>query len=1461
MKKMRRKRSMIAAILAAVMVVSGMAGMGMTARADTCGGLEPEDVYAPSEEEVIKDPILHWAIRAAMNSIQGSIKLTADVVGDKSVKNISYELCAHPEDFETEAWEGKQFWIESLEGIQYAKSATMVDIAYTSAVEGKSLADLSPLSELTQLQELILKQDGINDITALSTLTNLTLLDLSVNREITDISSVKDMKKLKRMNVSYNKITSVDAIAELENLEYVDISQNQIASLPDMSKLKKVYFLDASHNKLTDVSAIAGMTELQELNLAGNSGITDLTPLAGLLKLDKDKTVLPDESKKEDLFAAIEVNKLFSLFNISKMQTSDLTNVQKALDAYDALSTEQKTYIDENRVEAARSNKQKVENGGEPEYYPEYDIDGERQPIWNRLEIKVVDKKGVPIADAEFTKTSRNAFSETSKTVKTDSFGQLTLTHTATDAMYDEIEIAPAGDIYVAEPAAITYSVNWGNTTATVNGNLATGLENLKFVLIPKDEYVDKSGLQELLENAEQITEAYKYTEGSYQNLEEAVNRARVVYEDADASKEDVDAAVSGLNEAMSGLEKTDILTELKLIVKDENGNLFTRPFKFQIRVPETGAEAWNQLSDPYTGIAYLQASPGWEDGKTWEVLACHEEPYDVEPFLVTIGVKDGKRYYKTVDGSPVDVDYEKVVTVKLRADGAPDKTNERKPDSTVLEEYIEAAKQYKSGSYTPGSYSVLTTAVSDAENTVADDNATQNDYNAAAAAIKQAEAGLTKLANKSELQKEVNMQYSYSQENYTAESWAEYQSRLTEAEEVLEDGNATQQEVDDACAALLQARNRLVVKVNKSVLESKLTEARALNADDYQSGFEELQQVIAEAQAVYDDEAATQNQVDVQVEALENAISALVKKPAEVDYSCQAGRFRAKIVDEEGNPVSGVAFKAWIGETVDEEVPLTSDANGVITYYVYGPLQYGYTTYIRLDDSRYTTEDVHCFTVTNSSYMASIATVDDQPFVDGIKLTYVIHPAGGGSEPEAVDKKELDDQIFFASSYEGKADDYTAESYEAFSNALAEARRVYHDENATQEQVNEAANNLKAAREGLIEIEKPALCDKYTIRIQVVDSDGNKLTDRIPFTIALDGYKRTQYSYNGVIEYAMSTADYGTQKITVAPQDETIIIGEKEYTADPAWHEFAVQSTSSDVIIVEIDGEALSGTKEVRFVLKEIEEEPDPEPEDNNWVQGAGGWWYRNPDGSYPYSCWKKIDGNWYYFNAKGYRVTGWKSIRNVWYYFDPATGIMCADQWITDTYYVKSNGAMATGWLKLDEGWYYLNSSGARVTGWVKSKNIWYYMDPATGIMCTDQWIEDTYYVKGSGAMATGWLELGGNWYYLKSSGAKLTGWVQSRNIWYYMDPATEIMCIDQWIGDTYYVKNSGAMATGWLLIGDNYYYFGTNGKKVVSQWVGNYYLGADGVMARDQWIGPYYVDANGKWDPSKAAETIEE
>lgn len=1873
---MRKRKGIIAAALAMMMTVSLSFGMVSTVKADTCGGLEPEDVYEPSDEEVIKDPLLHWAIRSAMNAIKGNVTLTAEMVGDKSVKHITYEMCAHPEDFETDEWKGKQFWIENLEGLQYAKSATQIDIAYTSAVEGKRLADLSPLSDLTQLQELILKQNGIDDISALKKLVNLTWLDISGNKEITDISSVQDMAALKRFIASHNSIDNADAIAGLENLEYLDLSYNQITSLPDMSKLKKVYFLDASHNQIADVSVLSGMQELRVLNLSGNTGITDIRPLANLLKLEKENTVLPDESKKDDLFAAIEVNKLFSLFNISKMKESDLPNVERALEAYGALTDEQKTYMDTNRVEAARSNKTKVENGGEPDYYPEYDIDGEKQPVWDRLEIKVVDKKGVPMSDVKFEKTLITNGIEHSSDIKTNKFGQLILTHSAIDAMNELIRIKPAGDLYVANPESITYTVNWGNITATVNGNIATGLEELQFILIPKDEYADKSELENALSKAENVGEAYKYTENSYADFTTAYENAQKVFKNVDATKDEVEVATTRLDNALANLTKTDILTELKLIVKDENGNTFTRPFKFQIRVPGTGAEAWNQLSDAETGIAYLPVSPAWEDGKTWEIVACYQEPYDMEPITVTVGVKDGKRYYKTVNGESVDVDFAKEVVVTSRKDGAPDKENERKPDSTVLEKYIAEAKEYSLDNYTTASADALKKAIEDAENLISDGNATQNDYNAAAEAIKQAEAGLTELANKAELQRLLNMNNAYSEEYYTAESWAAYKEKLDAAEAVYKDNNATQEQVDEACAILTQARVDLVAKADKTKLKEALENAKALNAEDYQSGFEELQAAIDAAQVVYDDEKATQVQVNTQVTALEEAMKNLVEKPAEVDYGCQSGRFRARVVGTDGKPIAGVSFKAWIGDKEDSDIQVVSDVNGVITYPTYGPTQYGKTVSVKLADNTYVTNDVHYFTVTNKMVAASIATLDGQPFVEGTKLTYVLRKEGedipnpptpskvlsdeqtfrakvvdedgnpvngvkftvedtdsssyevtskdgviertigkyevnrtftvklkvnqdagdgkvwicsivhtyknGGdyisgakiteidgtalaeadeiqfvlkkssdSTPAEVNKKELDDQIFFAQSYINKADDYTAESFKLFADALEAAKTVYNDAEATQEQADEAAANLKTARENLVKADKPAVCDKYNIRIQIVDEAGNKVTERIPFTALIDGYKSPWYGNSGVVEYAISTADYGRQKIIVSLQGDSIVLDGKEYVVTPEQHEFTIQSSSADVLITEIDGEALNGNKEVKFVLKEVQSEADktaleaklaevkaitkgnytinsynalqnaianaeklvedsdatqaevdaavqslsdaqnalrevigmrtliipvqlqdgvsapantkfirydckyyvennmftkngvlewklgsydggdyefylPEgsvyigtPErikvhvgtedgtpvietingvpaaeasakfiitqrgvdtcdiltfralvkdsegnalsnvrfkvangdpselvsdekgvieyevtawdtdttmivslaegqewytdetvefsviqdpavpdrgiidtingqpldsnhtvvftliepvkDRGWKKDAIGWWYKNPDGSYPSSVWKFIAGERYYFNAAGYMVTGWQVVDGTDYYFT-SDGAMVTNQWIGDyylgedgkmvsnvwvgVYYTGADGAYQKGWLKLTEGWYYLGIDGVVQTGWIKVDNIWYYGNPEfenPGLLIENDWLtlgDVRYHFYTGGAMAMGWTLIDGDYYYFNESGAMLTdAWVGD----YYLDKDGK-MATNSWVG-VYHVGADGAYQTGWLKLGEEWYYLGANGAMAHNEWSGNYYLKEDGKMARNEWVdgGKYFVDENGVWVPN--------
>lgn len=53
---MRRMKKIVTVLMALSLTVTGMLGSGMTAKADSCGGLAEEDVYTPGEDEVIKDP-------------------------------------------------------------------------------------------------------------------------------------------------------------------------------------------------------------------------------------------------------------------------------------------------------------------------------------------------------------------------------------------------------------------------------------------------------------------------------------------------------------------------------------------------------------------------------------------------------------------------------------------------------------------------------------------------------------------------------------------------------------------------------------------------------------------------------------------------------------------------------------------------------------------------------------------------------------------------------------------------------------------------------------------------------------------------------------------------------------------------------------------------------------------------------------------------------------------------------------------------------------------------------------------------------------------------------------------------------------------------------------------------------------------------------------------------------------
>lgn len=666
---MKRKKQIAWILTAILMVVCACTGSIYAAGAN-CGGLEEKDVFYPEKDDVIQDPALHWAVRAAMNITGEKRKLTKEDVASSYVKYISYEQSSHPENFTD--WK-MPWYVESLEGLQYATSARQIDIGYTAYKQGKRIKDLSPISGLTQLDQLFLKGDGIDDISALKNLTNLTSLWLNEN-QIQDISAVQGMKKLSQLSLCGNKLTDVQAAMDLPKLRSLDLSRNAIETLPeDMSGLKNLISLDLSDNPgITDVSSVASVKTLQRLSLVGDNAIKDIRPLANLTSLDEEQTYLPTGCSKTDLFAAIAVNRNMEEFSVSNMTSADLNAVEKALESYEKLTEEQKTYIDKGKVQAIRNNKAKVEKGETPDSYPEYENNAPKTPIFDRIEIKVVNRKGVPLEGVSFVKEKKTEYVDETENLTTDENGMLILKHKDWDAVYDKIIIHPA-DGTKTDPGEITYTVTYGGeggptrVTGTVNGKKATGLETLKFVLQEDGEEEALKNLSALVEKIQKTAgekEGFRYTSESWESYEKILEKARNMVKNQSGTVAQMNDTVKKLQEAFEGLQKEKHLTTIKLTIRNKDGKHIGRAYKFQVRNTKDHANAWNEYSDEETGTAYISVSPGWTEGTVWEIRACVQEPMDMEPITVTTA-KDGNRwYFKTIDGKPADVDFERTVSV-----------------------------------------------------------------------------------------------------------------------------------------------------------------------------------------------------------------------------------------------------------------------------------------------------------------------------------------------------------------------------------------------------------------------------------------------------------------------------------------------------------------------------------------------------------------------------------------------------------------------------------------------------------------------------------------------------------------------------------------------------------------------------------------------------------------------------
>ena len=212
-------------------------------------------------------------------------------------------------------------------------SGTLVSLS----ANGRGIADLGGIEQLTQLEALDLAHNAIRDLSPLAGLRQLRLLDLSSN-QIEEVSPLGALEQLQVLILAHNAVQDLAAILELDSLHSVELTGNplsgaakaQIAALRDRgvtvgfgtpddgvdehsgpespifdgwvtgafadsalqvavdeavaSTSGALVALSANGRGIADLRGIEELTELEVLNLARNE-IRDLSPLAGLRQL------------------------------------------------------------------------------------------------------------------------------------------------------------------------------------------------------------------------------------------------------------------------------------------------------------------------------------------------------------------------------------------------------------------------------------------------------------------------------------------------------------------------------------------------------------------------------------------------------------------------------------------------------------------------------------------------------------------------------------------------------------------------------------------------------------------------------------------------------------------------------------------------------------------------------------------------------------------------------------------------------------------------------------------------------------------------------------------------------------------------------------------------------------------------------------------------------------------------
>lgn len=237
--------------------------------------------------------------------------------------------------------------IKKLDGLQYAKNlirlylydneiSNISELSDLKQLEilflnNNKISDASPVANLEKLYILRLDYNPLNgNISAVSSLTNLTELLLDGCGQV-NLLAVSGLKNLRWLSVNNNSINDIEPLRGLSILQCLGICDNNISDISVVKDLKELKILQLWNNNVNDISPAAELEYLEELAFINNK-VEDISMLANLkdLKmLDMEYNPLNEQAYRE-IIPKIKANNpgikiSYSPWNIDDMQETTLT--------------------------------------------------------------------------------------------------------------------------------------------------------------------------------------------------------------------------------------------------------------------------------------------------------------------------------------------------------------------------------------------------------------------------------------------------------------------------------------------------------------------------------------------------------------------------------------------------------------------------------------------------------------------------------------------------------------------------------------------------------------------------------------------------------------------------------------------------------------------------------------------------------------------------------------------------------------------------------------------------------------------------------------------------------------------------------------------------------------------------------------------------------------------------------